>query len=206
MNDDRPVTGFDPPIGEPAGDGAEHEMAWNWPFIGVAVALTVVVIAVGVFLATRNDNPPPTTTTTTVPPTTTQLSATSTISELLPLDTQFTTLLELADGSAVVEALAGDEPLTLLAPQEEAWDGIDLPEPGSAAAEALLARHVLEGSFTIQELTELDGSTVTASSGDELGVQLGDDGSITVGGATIVKSPIEASNGTILVVDSVVSP
>lgn len=210
MSDDRPVTGFDPPIGGPEDDDPgsddERETEWNWPFIGFAVAVTLALAAVAVVLTLRDDDPPTeTTTTTTIDTTTTQLSARSTIAELLPLDTQFATLLELAEGSEVLAELDGDGPITLLAPDEAALEDQELPQPGSDAADALLARHVLNGTFTTRDLTELDGSTVTTLGGDELVVEVGEDRSITIGGATVIKRQIAASNGVIYVTDGIVS-
>lgn len=210
MSDDRPVTGFDPPSGGPADDDArddaEHDTEWNWPFIGAALALTVVVLAVAVFLTTRGDDAPPTTTTTTtVATTTTQLSAQLTVAELLPLDEQFATLEELAGDGEVAELLDDDGEWTLFAPSTEALDGVTLPD-SQGARDELLRRHVVEGALSVGDLAELDGSTVTALSGDELTVLVGEDRRITVGGALVVKRQIVAGNGVIYVIDGVVSP
>lgn len=213
MSDDRPVTGFDPPIGAPPGsdeepdDDGEYVTEWNWPFIGGAVAVVVVLGALVAFLTLRSDDEPPSDTTTTTESTSTtmQLSTELTMAELMPLDIQFGPLWELAAGTETGELLAGDEELTLFAPSAEALEDATLPTD-EAGASALLRGHLVEGALGVRDLIELDGSTVTTLGGDELVVEIGEDRSITVGGATVVKRQIDASNGVIYVIDSTVSP
>jgi uncharacterized surface protein with fasciclin (FAS1) repeats len=216
MDDDRPATGFDPPIGDQlAGDepdatdeDVEYVTEWNWPFILGALAIVVALGALVAFLTLRDDDAPPptTTTTTTAAPPTTQVSAASTIGQLLPLDTQFAGVVELAAGTDVIEQLDSEDEVTLFAPTSDAVSGAGaLPEAGSDAARDLLRRHMVEGSLDQEDLRQLDGSSVTTLAGDELPVVVAEDGSISVGGATITKSAIVASNGVIFVVDSLVA-
>lgn len=215
MEDEQPVSGFDPPIdehlpdgGDPTGDGdVEYVTEWNWPFIGGAVAVVVLIGAVVAFLTLRDgDEPAPSTTTSTVAAsTTTQLSAQLSIAELLPLDTQYETLLELLDDGEVADLLAEDGEWTLFAPSTEALEDTTLPSDQSAR-DALLRRHLVEGALSTRDLADLDGESVTTLSDEQLTIEIGEDRSITVGGATVVKRQIAASNGVIYVVDAPVSP
>lgn len=145
---------------------------------------------------------------TTTSTTTTQLSARFTVAELLPLDGQFAPYVRVATAGEVLELL-GDEEVTLLAPSAEAFDDFGagnlealLADP--AAAAALARRHVLEGTVTYQDLLDAAGGSVKAVDGTELPVEAGDDGSLTVGGASVVKRDIVAGNGTIHVLDAVI--
>jgi uncharacterized surface protein with fasciclin (FAS1) repeats len=188
-------------------DEGEVVTEWNWPFIGGAAAIVIVLGAVVLFMSLKDDNPPPTTTTTTVRVTTTmQLSAQSTIADLLPLDQQFTTLLALASADGVLDQLGEDGPLTVFAPDESTWPA-DLPDPDTdpEGAAALLRRHIVADQLRSEDLVQMDGSTITTLSGDELLVEIGDDRSITVGGAKVIKREISASNGVIYVIDGPVT-
>jgi uncharacterized surface protein with fasciclin (FAS1) repeats len=187
-------------------DDVDFVTEWNWPFILGALAIIVVLGAAVAFITFREDEPPPSTTAMTVAPTTTQLSAVSTIAQLLPLDTQFAALVELVADSEVLEQLGSGDEVTLFAPASDALtDAEGLPEPGSEPAQELTRRHMVEGTLDLEALRELDGSSVTSLAGDELPVVVAEDGSVSVGGATITKSAIVASNGVIFVVDSLVS-
>jgi uncharacterized surface protein with fasciclin (FAS1) repeats len=213
MDDDQESTGVNPPTGtvpDPSADDdgeVEYVTEWNWPFILGGLAVVLLLGVVVTIMTLSGGDPAPTTTTspTTTASTTTQLSAELTVADLLPLDRQFTTLLEVVGDGQVAELLADDGELTFFAPSSEALVDAAVPE-GQDARDAWLRQHLVQGVLSTRDLADLDGATVTTLSGDELGVQIGEDRSITVGGATVTKRGIAASNGVIYVVDGPVSP
>ena len=97
-----------------------------------------------------------------------------------------------------------DEPVTLFAPSNEAFDAMSSDELGRlqndpAQLERSLTHHAVDGILHRDEL--VDGDLV-AHDGTPLTVEVGDE--ITVGGATIVDADIVASNGVVHVIDRVI--
>jgi len=98
-----------------------------------------------------------------------------------------------------------DEPVTLFAPSNEAFDAMPPDALGQLQndpelLERSLAHHAVAGIIPSDELvdgelTALDGSSLTV-------VVVGEE--ITVGGATIVDADIMASNGVVHVIDQVI--
>lgn len=203
MQDEGSVSGFDPPLGGGFPDGSEVETTWNWPFIIAAAVILAAVLGLSAFLILREEDDAPATTTTTSSTSSTQLSRQFTVEALLAADGQFTPLLSAAEGTGVLELLAGEDEVTLLAPDVDAFGEVDVPED-PAARRALLERHILDGSYGLADLIELDGETVPNLAGDELPVTVAG-AEVTVGGATIVKGNIAAQNGYVHVVDAVIS-
>lgn len=172
--------------------------------VGVLVAVVVVVAAVaaGVFLLRGDDEPSATPTTTESTTTTGPLSAQFTIDDLLTRDAQYSRFLELAEGTDLLDTLAGGEEVTALIPATPAFDGVELPESDEARRE-LLRGHLLEGTLDLAALVELDGTTVTSLNGRELPVAVvGNE--VSVGGVTLAKTNIYAENGVIHVLDGVI--
>lgn len=204
MESDQPVSGFDPPLGDHLPSDDEMETTWNWPFIiGAVAVLVVVVVGVAAFVVLRDDEDAPAASTTTSSTTSTQLSRQFTVEALLGADGQFAPLLEAADGTEVLDVLGGDAEVTLLSPDADAFEGVDVPED-AASRQALLERHILAGSYGLADLIELDGESVQNLQGDDLTVSV-DGAEVTVGGVTIVKGNIAAQNGYVHVVDAVIS-
>jgi uncharacterized surface protein with fasciclin (FAS1) repeats len=119
----------------------------------------------------------------------------------------FTTLLAAVDAAGLTETVSGADALTVFAPPDEAFDALPeglvdallLPE-NEEALTAILTYHVVPGTVTSDmledgEVETLNGETVTISV----------DGPM-VNDATITTADIEASNGVIHVIDSVLVP
>lgn len=97
-----------------------------------------------------------------------------------------------------------EEPVTLFAPSNAAFDAVPADVLGQLQNDAdlleqMLGHHAVDGAIpstdlTTGELVALDGNTLTVDVGD----------TITVGGATVVDSDIIASNGVVHVIDSVI--
>lgn len=121
----------------------------------------------------------------------------------------FTTLIAAAKAAGLVEALQGEGPLTVFAPTDEAFAKLGdetivtllMPENKDQLA-GILKYHVIAGavpaSALVGKVTEAEtlNGTVTVD---------GTDG-VTVNGATVVKADVEASNGIIHVIDTVLIP
>jgi uncharacterized surface protein with fasciclin (FAS1) repeats len=122
----------------------------------------------------------------------------------------FKTLLAAAKAAGLVEALSGDSPLTVFAPNDEAFAKLpegtvtDLLKPeNKAKLVSILKFHVVPGRRFSTDL--LAAKTATSLQGDELRVAATNSGA-TVQGAKLLATDIDASNGVIHVIDSVLLP
>ena len=110
----------------------------------------------------------------------------------------------------LVSTLQGDGPFTVFAPTDQAFmdAGIDLstfdtPEENDTLVDILLY-HVLAGAVPSSDVT--DGLTVTMVNGDEATFTVEpDSGTVLIGDAFVTGPDVQASNGIIHVIDSVLS-
>lgn len=119
----------------------------------------------------------------------------------------FTNLVAAVEAAGLVETLKGDGPFTVFAPTDEAFAALpegtvegllnDIP-----ALTEVLTYHVVPGAVMSGDLS--DGMTATTVQGSDVTISVGD--SVMVGDATVVTADIEASNGVIHVIDSVILP
>ena len=123
----------------------------------------------------------------------------------------FTTLLAAAEEAGLVDALKGEGPLTVFAPNDEAFNQF-LDEAGLTAEELLgdprlgniLKYHVVSGKVMSTDLE--DGMTAeTLLSPQELSISI-NDGVFLNDDIQVVSPDIEASNGVIHVIDGVLWP
>lgn len=123
---------------------------------------------------------------------------------------QFKTLLAAAGAADLVGVLAGDGPLTVLAPTDAAFaklpagavDALLLPENRDRLV-AILKNHVIAGRVTLAKALEV-GEAATLQ-GSKIPFKF-EDGRVLVGNAAMLKSDITASNGVIHVIDQVLIP
>ncbi len=121
----------------------------------------------------------------------------------------FTTLLAAAEAAGLVETLAGEGPLTVFAPTDEAFaalpegtvESLLLPENRDQLA-AILTYHVVPGAVMSTDLS--DDMLATTVQGGDITIDL--DNGVMVNDATVIAADIEASNGVIHVIDSVILP
>ncbi|MDB2362661.1 fasciclin domain-containing protein, partial [Flavobacteriales bacterium] len=119
------------------------------------------------------------------------------------------TVLEAAINAAGLnELLDGEDPFTLFAPTDDAFDA--LPEGTVAALLAnidelieVLAHHVVGGTFMAEDLN--DGDVLTTANDDNLTVTV-DGMTYMIDMATVISANIEASNGVVHVIDIVLIP
>jgi uncharacterized surface protein with fasciclin (FAS1) repeats len=131
-----------------------------------------------------------------------------TIVEVAASNEDFSTLVAAVEAAGLVETLNGEGPFTVFAPTNEAFealppgvlDALLLPE-NQAVLTQILTYHVVQGAVTSDQITDgevptLEGQNITVSTAD----------GVTVNGATVVTADVEASNGVIHVIDTVLLP
>ncbi len=126
---------------------------------------------------------------------------------------QFPTLVAAVQAAGLVETLQGDGPFTVFAPTEEAFAAA-LEALGLTAEElladtetltAVLTYHVVPGKVLAADVVGLDGQSVATANGAEVMISVDGD-TVMINGATVVATDIEASNGVIHVIDTVLLP
>lgn len=128
----------------------------------------------------------------------------------------FRVLVALLKAADLDETLQGEGPFTIFAPTDTAFTKIPLPEirelrndPDGALTEVLLM-HGVSGKLTAIDVVsvingEADETEITTLNDVSLTFSE-DDGVVSVNGAAIVTTDIEASNGIIHVIDTVLLP
>jgi len=110
--------------------------------------------------------------------------------------------------AGLTKQLQGDKEYTVFAPTNDAFEKLDestrndLMTGDSSELTTLLKDHLVEGNVTASELSEMD--EVTTLNGNTLNVNVMDDGSVEVGGVKVDETDIEASNGVLHTVESVI--
>ncbi len=123
---------------------------------------------------------------------------------------QFSTLVAAVKAADLAGVLSGEGPFTVFAPTNAAFaklpagtvDSLLLPENKDRLA-AILTYHVVPGVIHAKDVAGT--SQVKTVEGSELEVTRAGD-TVTINGAKVVTADIEASNGVIHVIDSVILP
>jgi uncharacterized surface protein with fasciclin (FAS1) repeats len=122
----------------------------------------------------------------------------------------FTTLAKALQAADLVDTLKGKGPFTVFAPTDAAFAKLppatleDLLKPANKAKlRRILTSHVVPGRVTAADVVKL--TSAKAVSGDTIAIKA-NGGSVMVDGAQVVKTDIDASNGVIHVIDSVILP
>ena len=119
----------------------------------------------------------------------------------------FKTLATALQAAGLVDTLKGKGPFTVFAPTDEAFaklpaGALDALLKDKAKLTAVLTYHVVAGKVKAADVTKLkDAKTVQGGS-----LRISTASGVKVDDATVVKTDIEASNGVIHVVDSVLMP
>jgi uncharacterized surface protein with fasciclin (FAS1) repeats len=122
------------------------------------------------------------------------------------VDNGFTKLVAGLKFAGLDKTMSGTGQYTVLAPTDAAFDKLPSGAMGSLMSNkpemtSVLQRHVIKGRYTADQLLKM--GSVTTVNGMKLHVYKGPGGSVVVGGATIVKPDIQASNGMIQGIDKV---
>ncbi|TVP78569.1 MAG: fasciclin domain-containing protein [Gemmatimonadales bacterium] len=120
----------------------------------------------------------------------------------------FNTLLAAAEAAGLVETLQSEGPFTVFAPTDEAFDALPegtvealLADP--EALQAILLYHVIADRVMAAQVLETDQATSVQGGYLQFNV---DGDNVFVNDATVIQTDIEASNGVIHVIDSVLIP
>ncbi len=123
---------------------------------------------------------------------------------------QFETLVAAVEAAGLVETLKGEGPFTVFAPTDEAFAALpegtveSLLEPeNQEQLQAILTYHVVSGQIMAEDAMAADSATTVQ--GQDITITTMD-GSVMINDATVVQADIEASNGVIHVIDSVLMP
>ena len=122
----------------------------------------------------------------------------------------FNTLAAALTAADLVDVLKGEGPFTVFAPTDEAFAKLpegtveELLKPeNKAQLAAILTYHVVPGKVMASEVVTLS-SAVTVN-GQSVTITV-DDSGVKVDNANVIQTDIEASNGLIHVIDSVILP
>jgi phosphate transport system substrate-binding protein len=128
----------------------------------------------------------------------------------------FTTLVSLVEAAGLVDVLNSEGPFTVFAPTDEAFAKLPawVVEYLGANPEALtrvLTYHVVSGEVMSADLSSMMAPSMEMTSvgsettGSELDIQVSDTG-VTVNGVNVITPDVDASNGVIHVIDTVLIP
>lgn len=131
-----------------------------------------------------------------------------TIVDIASADSNFSTLVTAIKAAGLAETLAGEGPYTVFAPTNEAF--AKLPEgtlesllQDKEKLAAILTYHVVPGKVMASDVLKLQSATTVQ--GQDITITA-ESGAVMVNDANVVKTDIEASNGVIHVIDTVIMP
>ena len=121
----------------------------------------------------------------------------------------FSTLAAALGAAGLVETLKGEGPFTVFAPTDAAFAKVpqqtleDLLRPeNKQKLAAVLTYHVVPGKVTSHEVIAMNSATTLQ--GQKLNISRGDD--VKINEAKLIITDVEATNGVIHVIDSVLMP
>ena len=122
----------------------------------------------------------------------------------------FNTLVAAVQAADLVSVLDGDGPFTVVAPTDEAFaklpagtlENLLLPE-NKAQLTAILTYHVVPGRVTASQVVGL--SKAETVQGADLNIAV-NNGAVSINDANVIQTDVEASNGIIHVIDTVLLP
>lgn len=124
----------------------------------------------------------------------------------------FSTLVAAVTEADLVSTLQGEGPFTVFAPTnaafEQALADLDLTAEELLASDDLagiLTYHVVAGKIMAADAIAADGTEVETVNGDTIMVTVVD-GNVMIDGATVTTADLEAGNGVVHVIDSVILP
>ena len=134
-----------------------------------------------------------------------------TIVEVASKNGSFKTLVAAAKAAGLVETLSGDGPFTVLAPTDEAFaklpkgtvEALLLPENKDKLV-AILTYHVIPGVAAYSDAV-VGMDEVPTVQGSKIPVKVADS-KVMLGNAQVIAVDVEASNGVIHVIDTVLIP
>ena len=141
-------------------------------------------------------------------------AAAATIVDIAAAHPDFSTLVAALDAAGLTATLASPGPYTVFAPTNAAFaalpdgtlDSLLLPDNREQLTR-ILTYHVVAGKVMAADVPPADAGVATSTvAGLDLSVRIEADGSVKANEATVTAADIEASNGVIHVIDTVVLP
>lgn len=139
-------------------------------------------------------------------------AATKDIVEIATGDERFKTLVTALSAADLVETLKGEGPFTVFAPVNTAFEKIPkndldnlLKPENKTKLEGLLTYHVVTGKLTSQDLVKLNGKQIATVNGDKINVEVKDN-EVYINGSKVIVKDVEAKNGVIHAIDTVLIP
>lgn len=122
----------------------------------------------------------------------------------------FDILLEGVDIAGYTERLTDEGPFTVFAPNNAAFEALPPGMLGGLfsspiSVQAVLGYHIVEGVFTAETLSRMDGAMLPTLFGPPLAVTVSD-GVVSVNGVQVVAADTAAANGIIHIIDGVLIP
>jgi uncharacterized surface protein with fasciclin (FAS1) repeats len=135
-----------------------------------------------------------------------------TILDLATTNPDFSTLEAAVKAADLAEALSGPGPFTVFAPTNAAFDKLPtgklnnlLKPKNKSKLQNLLKYHVVSGEFNAAELIKTKNKKLTTLNGQDLKVKV-KNGDVYINNAQVTTGDVEASNGVIHVIDTVLLP
>jgi transforming growth factor-beta-induced protein len=136
--------------------------------------------------------------------------ALGTIVDIAVADGRFTTLVAAVQAAGLAETLSGEGPFTVFAPTDDAFAALPegtveslLADPEGALTDVLLY-HVVDGAVMAETVVTLESATTLG--GEDVTITV-TDGNVFLNETTqVIITDIEASNGVIHVIDTVLLP
>ena len=123
---------------------------------------------------------------------------------------QFTTLAAALEAADLIDTLQGDGPFTVFAPTDDAFAALPagtveslLKPENRDQLVAVLTYHVVPGKVTAADVVTLDEAKTVNGASINISTE---NGSVYVNDATVVAADVDASNGVIHVIDTVILP
>ena len=123
---------------------------------------------------------------------------------------KFKTLVAAVKAAGLVETLKSKGPFTVFAPTDAAFAKLPkgtveqlLAEPGKKTLKSILLYHVVPGKVMAADVVNVKKAKTAL--GQKVGVRVKGK-TVMVGGATVVATDIECSNGVIHIIDRVILP
>jgi len=133
-----------------------------------------------------------------------------TILQIAAGNTDFSTLVAAVHATEIEDVLSNPGPITLFAPNNEAFDKLpegtldDLLKPeNKETLRNILYYHAAPSVYKDNLLN--NGREIYEANGDNVLIEVADDGSVTVNSANIIAT-VSASNGVIHIIDQVLLP
>ncbi|HKY14634.1 MAG TPA: fasciclin domain-containing protein [Microthrixaceae bacterium] len=180
-------------------------------------SIAVLIIPLALLAAGCSDDADSADSTTADAPATTEVpmeaeesASTGTIVDVAAANPDFSTLVDLVGQAGLADALSGEGPFTVFAPTNEAFAKVDTATLESLAADAtgaladVLKLHVVSGKIMAADAVDAAGTSIETLGGGMLKVEVVN-GEVIVGGAKVITPDIEASNGVIHAIDSVIT-